>query len=653
MESFLEIWNSGINIYFSVGIGTLFILELILIIIRIFVKMDISVKSVILSVGIFGTFLGIFLGLQDFDSNNIDNSIRALLNGMTTAFYSSLIGMGATIILTLISKFMPKKKEIIDSGNLTNEDVQKEILNELQKHSNQLYKLDNLEKLEENQRVQNKNLILEIQNQNQENRSFRDEFHNDFLEMNSNLKKTLDKISDGASKEIIKALEKVIQDFNNNLTEQFGDNFKQLNEAVIKLLEWQKNYKDSIIEMEQGLQTAISSISQSDKSLEIISARNEEVIKVYMNIQEIIETYKYQTDEVNRHLETYAELSDKAKYIFPTLENQFESIDKSLKTIGDDFRTDSDLTKNHIVKNSNEIRNDFTELKNSLNLELEKVSNTFIENSEASKMFIEQNSEIIKESFENLENNISKSNERMNLAVSDNFTELNSKVSGEFGKITDNFEILKNNISANNSEITENYKTLNSNVSDTFEKINETVSVQNEKLGENFTELNSKVSGEFGKITDNFEILKDNISANNSEITENYKTLNSNVSDTFEKINQTVSEQNEKLGENFTELNFRVSGEFEKISENISKDLQEFSENYQKSTNEIISSLEVNKDLMKSISHETKEIIDGKFPTMIKNLESSMLTLTDGFLKSYQINISEFTKLLDTLGKNR
>ena len=45
-------------------------------------------------------------------------------------------------------------------------------------------------------------------------------------------------------KAIIEALENVIKDFNEKLTEQFGENFKQLNEAVEKLVDWQDRYKE-------------------------------------------------------------------------------------------------------------------------------------------------------------------------------------------------------------------------------------------------------------------------------------------------------------------------------------------------------------------------------------------------------------------------
>ena len=37
-----------------------------------------------------------------------------------------------------------------------------------------------------------------------------------------------------ATEQVIAALKTVIQDFNNNLAEQFGENFKQLNTAVLE-----------------------------------------------------------------------------------------------------------------------------------------------------------------------------------------------------------------------------------------------------------------------------------------------------------------------------------------------------------------------------------------------------------------------------------
>lgn len=58
----------------------------------------------------------------------------------------------------------------------------------------------------------------------------------------------LQKLSEMGSKALVEALRDVIRDFNTKITEQFGDNFKQLNEAVAKLLAWQNEYKTHIEE---------------------------------------------------------------------------------------------------------------------------------------------------------------------------------------------------------------------------------------------------------------------------------------------------------------------------------------------------------------------------------------------------------------------
>ena len=51
--------------------------------------------------------------------------------------------------------------------------------------------------------------------------------------------------------ETLKALETVVSEFNNNLTKQFGDNFKQLNDSVKAMIVWQNNYKTQIVKVKR------------------------------------------------------------------------------------------------------------------------------------------------------------------------------------------------------------------------------------------------------------------------------------------------------------------------------------------------------------------------------------------------------------------
>ncbi len=71
-----------------------------------------AVSGMLVGLGLLGTFLGLTVGIAGFDSsssNNIQQSIQNLLGGMWTAFITSLVGMGLSIIYTLIYKFIHNK----------------------------------------------------------------------------------------------------------------------------------------------------------------------------------------------------------------------------------------------------------------------------------------------------------------------------------------------------------------------------------------------------------------------------------------------------------------------------------------------------------------------------------------------------------------
>ena len=64
-----------------------------------------SASGTLVGIGLLGTFLGLTLGIANFDSSTSDNiqaSIQSLLNGMSTAFITSLVGMAASLLFTTI-----------------------------------------------------------------------------------------------------------------------------------------------------------------------------------------------------------------------------------------------------------------------------------------------------------------------------------------------------------------------------------------------------------------------------------------------------------------------------------------------------------------------------------------------------------------------
>jgi len=61
-------------------------------------------KSQIVSIGVLGTFVGIFIGLQGFNPEDIMNSVNKILTGLKTAFFTSIVGMSVATVLSIIQK---------------------------------------------------------------------------------------------------------------------------------------------------------------------------------------------------------------------------------------------------------------------------------------------------------------------------------------------------------------------------------------------------------------------------------------------------------------------------------------------------------------------------------------------------------------------
>ena len=229
--------------------------------------------SLLITTGIFFTFLGISFGLANFDVNDIDKSLPMLINGIKTAFLVSVFGVAGAIVLKLLSIVFELKvknsqtladeysiADIITSQNQMINELKStnmaltnlcDIQSEYQKNQAQMQK----EQLESNSKLlkavsgdEDSSLIGQIKN-------LRMDINDRFAELVREFKTFAHTMAENSSKVLIEALRDVIKDFNDKITEQFGENFKQLNEAVGKLLQWQENYKIYIEQSQSALKT--------------------------------------------------------------------------------------------------------------------------------------------------------------------------------------------------------------------------------------------------------------------------------------------------------------------------------------------------------------------------------------------------------------
>jgi hypothetical protein len=71
---------------------------------------------------------------------------------------------------------------------------------------------------------------------------------------------------------LIDALSAIIRDFNENLTEQFGENFQQLNKAVGQLVQWQAQYRKILEDTYRHLLGATDAAKSSATALSSIQS---------------------------------------------------------------------------------------------------------------------------------------------------------------------------------------------------------------------------------------------------------------------------------------------------------------------------------------------------------------------------------------------
>lgn len=113
-----------------------------------------AASGVLVGLGLLGTFLGLTLGIKGFNSStasNIQASIQGLLDGMGTAFITSLVGMGLSLVYTVfIDK--PSRKRLQRAIDL------------IDNRFDELYFVDEYELIIQNQQAQIEKLTQTICN---------------------------------------------------------------------------------------------------------------------------------------------------------------------------------------------------------------------------------------------------------------------------------------------------------------------------------------------------------------------------------------------------------------------------------------------------------------------------------------------------------
>ena len=236
--------------------------------------------SLLTTIGVFGTFFGIFIGLLDFDVNNIDDSVKNLLEGLKTAFLSSIEGMLAAVVFRVILLFRQGKNPT-------------KVLSE--------------------------------------------------------------SIADANSSSIRDALEKFIKDLNEGLTAQLGENFKQLNESIGKMVEWLDIHKEFMEKTTGMIETASVALQSSAESLQKVEQATAPLASNIDGLGEVVKTVDEQMQILKATLAGVSDLGEQAKAVFPALKSGInemtEHMDSALRQATQEMADSTKQTQEKIQNN--------------------------------------------------------------------------------------------------------------------------------------------------------------------------------------------------------------------------------------------------------------------------------------------------------------
>lgn len=254
-------------------------------------------ESIPLTIGILGTFIGVFLGLLDFDTSSIDTSVPELLKGLKTAFITSISGLSTNLLVRLFPSFYGLKKELSSSKE---DNIGNEIVSSLKRMTDSISGDGDTTLVTQLQKIRTTN-------------------SDGFDKMNESFESFANQMLADNTQSLVDALTQVMKEFNTKINEQFGENFKHLNEAVGAMLEWQRQYKEHVESLISQFDSVAKGIQEIEKSLNSTAQNNSVILETNKVLGETISDF-------SSTVKSFAELGEKAKDSFPVIERNMTAL---------------------------------------------------------------------------------------------------------------------------------------------------------------------------------------------------------------------------------------------------------------------------------------------------------------------------------------
>lgn len=566
---------NAISDVFILTILFLFSISIILSLIGKASRLTNSTANLLTSLGILGTFAGIVVGLMDFDPKNIDGSIESLLSGLKTAFLTSLVGMAGSIVYKGVRGLLPQHNEVIDKAVGPDEiyavmSQQLEASNKQLESSSELLSAirgDNDSSLTS----QIKNLRTDVTDGNRQINHHLEHLSQLSEKFRTELWVKMDEfgelLSKSATEQVINALKEVIVEFNDKLTEQFGENFKRLDESVKKLVDWQENYKLQLEDMANKYQLGVDAISSTEKSVASINERAEIIPQTMEKLHHVMELGHGQVTELEHRLEAFKDLRDKAVEAMPQIREQ---MDNTMTVIGDSVKAASTHYESMLVESQKIIDN---------------FSSTANQSVETMRTNLEEGAVKVSSELETRAVEIGGRLAEASNDITDNVTSASGALQNSASYLTDNSERIKDQLEDAITELNSQLRVLVADIKDDVKETGNVLKSANQELISNTQDMQTETTQAITKLHDRLETtLEDVFQIQAQAVKRTFDSLEDQIVDSVGKTGNAVEKQVEVLD---IQMQQEINRTMNEMGEALATITQQFTRDYQKLVREM------------------------------------------------------------------
>ena len=355
------------------------------------------------------------------------------------------------------------------------------------------------------------------------------------------------------SEAFIKALTHVIKDFNEKLTEQFGQNFKQLNEAVGRMLNWQKNYSTQVEQMVQQFQESLKAITITKNIVQEMVEKSSVFQQTAVDLTALLQSLNHEREQLEAHLAAFSKLSESAQNAFPIIEENLQNLTHEA------FNSAKQVTaenKNMVAQHRQEIQ---------------KMAEINQENLEKQQSILKSSSERVEA---NLKKIIESLNNQLESLMQDNMQHLKIQTDKAFDSVNEVTDENKKMLTQHREEIQTMAEINQNNLESQQNILKDTAERLDADLMEMIESLKAKIENLLQDSMDNLDEIANESFESAKQVTSENKTMlaqHRKEIQTMGDINRKNLENQQNILKNTQE---RVDAELRKMMEALNKQIE-------------------------------------------------------------------------------